>query len=75
MSIKVKATIGIGGWTISNTTQLCTCPHAGDIIEIDGVAVTCERVYIGKKDVHVRETVRFQAESDMDEYVKLGWKK
>lgn len=71
--IKVSVVIGIGAWTVRKTVKLCACPHVGDMIDVDGVTVTCEVVCINARDVNVREAVRFASEADLDQYLELGW--
>ena len=68
--ITVHVTVGIGGWKTSTTVQLVACPHVDDLIDVNGITVTCERVCIGTNDVYVEETVRFTSEAEAAEYFK-----
>lgn len=73
MKIPVTVTVGIGAWMVHYKTSLIACPHVDDIIEVNGISVTCERVCIGSDDVRVHETVRFQSEAALDEYIEMRW--
>jgi len=73
--IKVVVQLGIGAWTVHQTVSLCAAPHKGDHVIVHGDAISCDEVTIDKKDVFVRSSHRFEAEADLDEYVKIGWKR
>lgn len=55
MKIPVTVTVGIGAWMVHYKTSLIACPHVDDIIEVNGISVTCERVCIGSDDVRARQ--------------------
>ena len=73
--IKVTAIVGIGTWKVQKTVSLVACPHVGDMIDVEGITVTCETVSIGEDVVYVSETVRFSDAEALKEYINEGWKR
>lgn len=73
--MKVKVYIGIGGWKVHTEVDLIACPHVGDMIVVRDTTVTCERVYIDTDHVQVRETIRFNSEANLEDYIKMGWER
>ena len=70
--IRVTVYLGIGSWKVTKTVTLIACPHVDDVIDVDGVGVTCEQVCIFSDRVQVEQLERFQSPTDMDEYTAMG---
>lgn len=73
--MNVNVTVGVGMWKVSKRVNLASCPHTNDFIDVDGITLQCDRVYIGSDYVQIESIERFQSESDMDEYIQAGWTK
>lgn len=49
-------------------------PYKDDHAEVhEDPPRTCDRVTICENQVYVEETLRFQSESSLDEYLAMGW--
>jgi hypothetical protein len=66
--IKVTVTSGAGAWTAVAEVELVACPHVGDYIEVHGLTVVCDSVYITGKGVIVHEKRRFASEEEATRY-------
>lgn len=72
MLIPVAVSVGVGAWKAHAKTRLIACPHVGDSIEVEGQAVTCERVHITSGTVYVEQTIRFASADEAASYFKKG---